>query len=152
MEAEDRVLVGVVNRKRDLTHLLTTRSYRIPQVRMPDGVSAEALAFFLSRSAHPAMSGIYHYALLRGIELHRRRDIMPQEPQHRRADDLYWLCQLDTIRENRPPILNPGGRAISFIHTTWDRFADALTIQDLYQRAPYYVSRVYYALPRRVTI
>jgi hypothetical protein len=149
--AEDRVLVGVINRKADLRLLLEKRQYRVPVRRMPDGVNADVLAFFISRPVR-SRSAIYHYAGLRGVELQRRVDILPSERHHPRANDLYWLCQLDVIRDTQPPIVNGARQTIAFIYTTWDRFADAVTVRDLYVDSPYYVSRVYYALPRRVAL
>lgn len=58
MYPEDRVLVGVISRKADLRLLLEKRQYRIPVSRMPEGVNAEALAFFISRPVRP-YSAIY---------------------------------------------------------------------------------------------
>ncbi|XWX05265.1 hypothetical protein VZO05_06820 [Aggregatilineales bacterium SYSU G02658] len=133
---EDRVLVGVVKRRRDLRWLLDQRRYRVPVAALPDGVNAEVLGFFLR-------GAVYYYAALRGVELVRRRDLLPNEPQHPRAEALYWLCQLGPVRETRPPIVNASRRAFAFVHTTWDRFADALTLDDLYRDSPYYVRRVY---------
>jgi hypothetical protein len=134
---EDRVLVGVVKRNCDLRWLLESQRYRVPVSAKPSGIEAEVLAFFLK-------GAIYYYGVLRGIELVRRRDILPHELHHPRADALYWLCQLGPIRETRPPITNPNRRAFAFIHTTWDRFADAATLDDLYCSGAYYVRRVYF--------
>ncbi len=134
--AEDRVLVSVVRRQRDLRWLLDERRYRVPVTALPDGVNAEVLGFFLR-------GAVYYYAALRGVELARRCDLMPDEPRHPRAQALYWLCQLGLVRETRPPIVNASRRAFAFIHTTWDRFADALTLDDLYCDRPYYVRRLY---------
>jgi len=133
---EDRVLVGVVKRRRDLRLLLEARRYRVPVSAQPGGVEAEVLGFFFK-------GAIYYYGVLRGVELVRRRDVLPHEPNHPRADALYWLCQLGSIQETRPPIANPNRRAFAFIHTTWDRFADALIVDDLYRDGAYYVRRVY---------
>lgn len=141
--AEDRVLIGVVKRRRDLRTLLDQRRYRVPVASLPDGVNAEVLGFFWG-------GAVYYYAVLRGVELARRRDLLPDEPHHARADALYWLCQLGPLREARPPIVNARRRAFAFIHTTWDRFADALTLDDLYCEGGYYVRRLY--TPRTASV
>jgi hypothetical protein len=145
--AEDRVLVGVVGRKRDVTLLRERSLYRIPVNAMPDGVQTDVLGFFLPSHLMHGKGGIYYYAVLRGVELQRRRDILPEEPNHPRANERYWLCQCSTVRPTNPPILNPTHHAFAFIRTTWDRFADALTISDLYVKGAYYVSRMYYGKP-----
>lgn len=136
LSAEDRVFVGVVKRQRDLRWLLDARRYRVPVAAQPNGVEAEVLAFFWRGAVH-------YYAALRGVELVRRADVLPDEATHPRAQTLYWLCQLGPIGEVRPPIQNTRRRAFAFIYTTWDRFVDAATLEDLYSAAPYYVRRVY---------
>lgn len=134
--AEDRVLVGVVRRQRDLRWLLDERRYRVPVAAQPDGIDAEVLAFFWR-------GAVYYYAALRGVELARRVDLFPMEAAHPRAQALYWLCQLGSICEARPPIQNTSRRAFAFIHTTWDRFADAVTLDDLFSCDSHYVRRVH---------
>lgn len=144
--AEDRVLVGVVNRKRDLESLRTEHWYRIPQLSMARGIQAEYMAFFLSRAFGEQNGGIHYYARINGVELNYRRFIAKDEPDHPRADDLYYRIALGAIETKTPPILNNTHRTIAFIYTTWDRFVQARTISDLYSKADYLVDRVYYAL------
>lgn len=147
MYPDDRVLVGVINRKRDYVHLREDHWYRIPQKRMQRGIHAEYLAFFLSGKVFGEQSGmIPYYARMRGLELAYRRDLLPKEAQHPRANEVYYKVQLGELLEKNPPITNPTRRTISFIFTTWDRFVRAGAISDLYSEADYYVDRVYHAL------
>jgi hypothetical protein len=147
---DDRVLVGVVNRKRDFAHLRDDRWYRIPQSRMKRGIHAEYLGFFLSGRAFKERSGaVHYYARYAGVELAYRRDLLPGEPDHPRAGDIYYKVQIDELKEKTPPITNPNRRVVSFVYTTWDRFVHAQTISDLYSQADYYVDRVYHALRQR---
>lgn len=147
MFPEDRVLVGVINRKRDLQTVQNEGWYRIPQVRMPRGVNAEYLAFFLSSKAFKDReSGIYYYAEKRGLELAYRKDLLPKEADHRRANETYYKVQLGRLIEKSPPVLNPTRRTISFVYTTWDRFVHAETISDLYSKDDYFVERIFHAL------
>ncbi len=151
MFPDDRVLLGVVNRKRDLNTLLRERWYRIPQVRLPRGVYTEYLAFYVSGSAARGLeqNGVHYYARVRGIELLYRRDLLPDEPDHRNANETYYKVQLGEIEPKSPVITNPTRRPLSFIFTTWDRFINAQTIPDLYSKADYYVDRIYHALKDR---
>jgi hypothetical protein len=149
MYPEDRVLVAVINRKRDLAYARDAHWYRIPQAKMPRGVHAEYLAFFLSRAFKEENGAIRYYAERRGLELTYRRDLLPAEAAHKRADDVYYKVALGSLQPKAPPIVNPTGRAISFIYTTWDRFLEAQTIRDLYSADDWFVDRVYYALERR---
>ena len=146
MFQEDRVLVGVINRKRDLAIAQAEGWYRIPQRRMPRGVNAEYVAFFLSRAFKEQNGGVYYYAERKGLELAYRKDLLPKEADHPRADEAYYKVQIGDLIEKQPPILNPTRRTISFIYTTWDRFVHAELISDLYSQDDYFVDRIYHAL------
>jgi hypothetical protein len=146
MYPEDRVLVGVINRKRDLEFARDEHWYRIPQERMPRGVQTEYLAFYLSRAFKEKNGGIYYFAEHKGLELAYRKDLLPKEAKHARADQVYYRVALSDLMEKVPPILNPSKRPIAFIYTTWDRFVHANQIRDLYSAADYYVDRIYHAL------
>ena len=149
MHPEDRVLVGVINRVRDLRYAREEHWYRIPQARLPHGIHAEYIAFFLSRAFKERNGGIHYFATRGGVELLYRRDILPDEADHNRAGDVYYKVALQDYREKIPPVLNPTHRPITFIYTTWDRFVNATLIGDLYSTADYYVDRIYHALRDR---
>lgn len=147
MYPEDTVIVGVINRKKDLKTLLSKRWYRIPQKQMPRGVHAKYLAFFLSGRSFKEHSGsVPYYAPVTGLELVYRRDLFPDEMQHPRADEVYYKVALGEVIEKQPPVQNSSRRVITFIYTTWDRFVSARTIDDLYSEADYFVDRIYHAL------
>ncbi|NWF68953.1 MAG: hypothetical protein HXY40_07695 [Chloroflexi bacterium] len=150
MYPEDRVLVGVVNSLRDLKFARDDHWYRIPQQQLPNGVYAEYIALFLSGPVFKERSGGVHYfAAKRGVELAYRRDLLPQQPRHRRAHEVYYKVQLDALRDKQPPVLNPTRRRFAFVYTTWDRFVQAQTVADLYSAHDYYVDRLYHALRSR---
>lgn len=151
MYPDDRVLIGVVNRKKDLEYLLKGHWYRIPQKQMPKGIYTEYIAFFLSGTAAKRFgeSGVYYYAARQGVELRYRKDLLPNEKSKKavaRANDVYYKIQFRQIEGKVPAILNPTGRRFSFIFSTWDRFINAAKIADLYSDADYYVDRIYHAL------
>ncbi|MDX1993492.1 MAG: hypothetical protein SF029_13970 [bacterium] len=147
MFPEDRVLVGVINRKRDFVSARDEQWYRIPQNQLPNGVHTDYLAFFLSGGVFKEQSGgIHYYARFAGVELVYRRDLLPKEAEHPRANDVYYRVALKDWTSKQPPILNPTRRTVTFIHTTWDRFVHATTIADLYSKADYFVDRIYHAL------
>lgn len=146
MFPEDRVLVGVINRKSDLKTMLGEHWYRIPQSQLKRGINAEYIAFFLSKAFGERNGGIHYFADCTGIELVYRRDLLPQEPNHPRANEAYYKVQLGKIYPKVPPVLNPSHRTISFVYTTWDRFVNATQIKQLYSKEDYYVDRIYHAL------
>jgi len=143
---EDRVLVGVINRRRDLEAAQREHWYRVPYQQAPNGVYAEYVAFYLSRAFNDQNGGIHYYARRTGVELARRRDLLPAEASHPRADCWYHKLQFGEVRRKEPPILNPTRRGIAFIFTTWDRFCAARTLADLYSDADQFVDRVCHAL------
>jgi hypothetical protein len=144
---DDRVLVGAITRKKDLSNARDAGWYRVPQERLPRGVHAEYLAFFLNRRVSgQTEGGIYAYVRLAGVELAYRRDLLPDEADHPRAADVYYKVQLHDWKVKEPPVLNPTKRTLSFIYTTWDRFVHAQEIKDLYSDADYFVDRIYHAL------
>ena len=145
MYADDRVLVGVVNRAKDLEFARRDNWYRIPQGRLPRGLNAEYIAFFLSGKSFRQHGGsIAYFARVTGLELARRRDLLPDET--RRADEVYYKVQFRHFIQKDPPIRNLPARPISFIRTTWDRFISAEFVSDLYLRSDFFVDRVYHAL------
>ncbi len=146
MLPEDSVLVGVINRRRDLVYARERHWYRIPQERMPRGITADYMAFFLSRNFGERNGAVHFYADIRGLELQYRRDLLPDEPNHPRADARYYRLALSDLYPKRPPVVNDTKRTISFIYTTWDRFVNATTIADLYSDNDRFVDRLFYAL------
>ncbi len=150
MLPEDSVLVGVINRKRDFTYARDQHWYRVPQAKLARGVTADYLGFFTSgKSFGDHSGGIHYYAENTGLELQYRRDLLPNEPDHPRANDAYYRVALGDLQPKLPPVTNPTNRSISFIYTTWDRFVAAQTIADLYNPDDYYVDRIYYALQKQ---
>lgn len=132
-DPDDRVLVGVVNRKRDLDHLTSGRWYRIPVEQMPDGIQAEVMGFYLSRSLGDLGGAVRYYAPVQGVELAYRRWLLPNEADHPRADGIYYRVALGEICERIPPITNPSRYRVHFIRTTWGRFQQAATLHELYR-------------------
>src|SRR4051812_24780388 len=99
MYPEDRVLIGVINRKRDLNTARDEHWYRIPRERMPRGVHVEYIAFFLSGAFGERSGSICYYAERKGLELLYRRDLLPNEPNHKRADSVYYKVGLGDLMD-----------------------------------------------------
>ncbi|MHB8627947.1 MAG: hypothetical protein ACYDBJ_16935 [Aggregatilineales bacterium] len=134
MYSDDPVLVGVINRRRDFELLRKELWYRIPIFSAPLCIDAVYVAFYLSRAFADANGSIGYYARRTGFELARRRDLLPIEANHPRADRLYFKLQFRELERKMPPITNPTHRPVSFIYTSWERLNDARTIADLYRK------------------
>jgi hypothetical protein len=129
----DRVLVAIMNDRRDFDIAQDEGWYRIPTKYAPQSVSeAAVLAFYFTRVFGDEKWAINWYAPVRGHELVHRRDLFPDEAGHPRADETYYKIQIGPLIELEHPIPSLRWRRITFIDTTWDRFTTAEEINDLY--------------------
>lgn len=149
MFPEDRVLVAYVPRPADFEIVREQGWYRIPAKHAPKGLHAEIIAFYFGRHFDEDKWAIHYYAPRTGHELARRRDLLPDEPDHPRADDFYYKVQLGPLVRRERPIVSLRWRRVTFIHTTWDRFEDAVEINDLFIGGGPYVDRLYAVLKER---
>ncbi len=97
----------------------------------PGTTEAVVLAFYFTKAFGEEGWAIHWYAPVRGHELVRRRDLLPNESGHPRADDLYYKMQLGPLIRLERPIPSLRWRRIAFIETTWDRFVAAREVRDL---------------------
>jgi hypothetical protein len=149
MYPEDRVLVAYVPSPEDFDIVRRENWYRIPQRFAPKGLHAEYLAFYFGSKFGEEKWAIHYYARNAGHELARRRDLLPDQPDHPRADDIYYKVQLESLQRLAQPIVSLRWRRVTFIHTTWDRFQDATEINDLFIEGGPYVDRLYATLKER---
>ena len=69
---------------------------------------------------------------MRGHELVTRRDLLPDEPDHPRADQRYYKLQLGKLVELPHPIPSRSLRRITFVLTNGKRLTEAWEINDLF--------------------
>ncbi len=150
MYPEDRVLVGVMPEPRDLQIARCQYWYRMPARHAPKGIHADYLAFYFTSRFGPELRwAVHYYARRTGHELMRRIDLLPDQPDHPRAQDWYFKLQLGPLRQKDPPIVSLRWRRITFIETTWARFVAAREINDLFMGRVPAVERVYQQLKAR---
>ena len=149
MYPEDRVLVAYVPRPSDFDLIRRDGWYRIPQRSAPKGLHAEYIAFYFGAAFGDEKYAIHYYARNAGHELARRRDLLPGEAGHPRANDIYYKVQLGPLQRLAQPIVSLRWRRLTFVHTTWDRFQDATEINDLFIEGGPYVDRLYATLKER---
>jgi hypothetical protein len=132
---EDRyatVLIGVLKTPRDLRLLQEEGWYRIPLRHLPArGSTARFIAFYQPASFGAEGCAVRYFAAVRGWALLRRRDILPAEPGHPRADELYYRVELGELQRLSPPIRGGRWRRFSFIITHWERLQQARELRDL---------------------
>jgi hypothetical protein len=146
MYPDDRVLVAVMNRPRDFAIARDESWYRLPLGKAPRGAFFEYVAFYFTAAFGDCKWAIHYYARIQGHELVTRRDLLPDEPDHPRADEPYYKLQLGPLIPREPPIASRRWRRVTFIHTTWDRFQAAEEINDLFVEGSEFVDRLYHAL------
>ncbi|MFN2178803.1 MAG: hypothetical protein ACK2UV_04910 [Candidatus Promineifilaceae bacterium] len=149
MYPEDRVLVAYVPEPADFARIEQDGWYRIPVRCAPKGLHAEYIAFYFGNRFGDEKWAIHYYAANMGHELTTRLSLIPSEPEHERAGDLYYKVQLGPLIRRQDPIVSLRWRRVTFIHTTWDRFQDAAEINDLFVQGDPYVDRIYATLKER---
>jgi hypothetical protein len=137
MNPDDIVLIVLVNNTRDFELAARDHWYRIPARHAPKFFSgAQFLAFYFGRAFGDRKWSIHEYAEVRGHELLRRRDLLPEEDNHPRADELYYKLQIGELAKRDPPISSKRGRRFLFVWTTWEKFSAASEINDLFHKGP----------------
>ncbi len=150
MYPEDRVLVGVMPDPHDFEIACDQQWYRVPVKHAPNGVHAEYVAFyFTGKFPSDLRWAVHFYARRTGHELVRRVALFPDQPEHPRAQEMYYKIQLGVMRQKQPPIHSLRWRRITFIQTTWDRFVRAKEVNDLFRGGDEFVDRIYRSLKER---
>jgi hypothetical protein len=135
MHPDDRVLVAIMNNRRDWALVQDEGWYRLPTKHAPpDAPYFEWLAFYFTKAFGDDRWAIHYYARIEGHELVTRRDLIPAEPDHPRAGQWYYKLQLGPLQHKIPPIVSARWRRVTFILTSGDRFMNALEINDLFEQ------------------
>jgi very-short-patch-repair endonuclease len=127
------VLIVVINDPADLARAREEGWYRIPLDRAPRRVAAEYLAFYQTAAFPPEERwAVCWYAAVRGYHIAIRRDLLPDKPEHPRADHRYYKVTLGALAPLPRPIPSRRLRRITFIATTIGRLLQAEEINDLW--------------------
>jgi hypothetical protein len=149
MYPEDRVLIAYLPDPSDFDIIKREGWYRIPEKHAPKGLHSEYYAFYFGSRFDEEKWAIHYYARNNGYELVKRRDLIPYQPDHARADESYYRISLGPLQKLEQPITSLRYHRIAFLHTTWDRFQDAREINDLMVQGGEYVDRLYATLRER---
>lgn len=134
---ETPALVALVPSKRDWRILETEHWYRIPVATAPDGIeSVRWLAFYLPAAFGPDKWSVSRLGRVRSLRRCLRRELIPSEPGHPRADQPYWRVELESLARLDRPIPSRRRRRVVFIPTSLERLRAAREINDLYRTSP----------------
>ncbi len=129
---DDRVLVAVMNNQADWQRVQTDGWYRLPVKHAPpESPYFDWLAFYFTGAFGNDKWAIHYYAPVHGHELLTRRDLIPTQPDHKRAEEWYYKFSLGPLQHRLPPIVTNEWRRITFIVTSGDRFEAAEELGDL---------------------
>lgn len=126
-------LVVLVNNQRDWQRVVDEGWYRVPLAHAPLPCAALYLAFYLSRVFGDDAWQVASYAPVLRYQLLRRRELLPDEPSHPRADALYYRIALGPVVRLERPVPSRQLRRVTFIPTTLERLLDAADVADLWQ-------------------
>lgn len=129
------VLVVVLNNEADLAHAANAGWYRIPQRRAPRRIGADYLAFYQTGAfrQQPEAQTISFFAPTRRYRLLTRRELLPDEADHPRANDYYYRIDIGPLERLPHPVCATTFRRLTFIHTTLARLLTAEDVKDLFQ-------------------
>jgi hypothetical protein len=129
----ERVLVAVMNNRRDFAIAREQGWYRIPVKRAPNRVGADYLAFYFT-GAFPEdqRHRVLFYAPIRAYRLVTRVALLPDEADHPRAEDLYFKIEIGPLCRLARPVISRALRRITFIPTTMARLSSAHEINELW--------------------
>lgn len=125
-------LVVIVNNRRDWQRVVEEGWYRIPLSRAPHPIAADYLAFYHTRNVGGACWSVSFYAPVLRCRIVSRRELLPDEPLHPRADERYYRIELGEVRALAQPIRSRALRRITFIPTTLERLYVAEDVADLW--------------------
>lgn len=128
------VLVAVLNNADDLRRAASEGWYRIPQRSAPPRVGADYLAFYQTNAfaGKPEAQTVTYYAATRRYRLATRRELLPEQADHPRANDYYFRVELGPLLRLESPVPSATLRRVTFIATTLDRLLRAEDVRDLF--------------------
>lgn len=140
MSSRSEVLVAIMNQPRDFAIARDDHWYRIP-VRsakrlLKNRWPPEWLAFYQTKVFIQEAYAINYYAKVIQINEVPRCELFPNEPQNRKSNRRYYQLHLEPLLRLPAPIFSRRFRRITFISTTWDKFINAVEINDLFDASP----------------
>lgn len=139
-EYRGQVLVAIMNNLLDFNLAQDEHWYRIPvrgtRKRLKERWPPRWLAFYQTKAFGPERYAINYYAPVRRIRVVRRRQLLPEDPGHPRAKEMYHKIEIGPLQRLPQPITSRRWRRIVFIPTTWEKFISAVEINDLFDESP----------------
>ena len=140
MEARGEVLVAIMNNPLDLDIARYQHWYRIPvssvEKRLKERWPPQWLAFYQTKVFGDEKHAVNYYARVLETREVFRWELFPDEPRDEKGRRRYYQLLLSPLQRLPRPILSRRQRRIVFIATTWQKFMNAVEINDLYDDSP----------------
>jgi len=134
---ETPLLVGIVNRVKDWHLVKREHWYRIPVKSAPPQLhDMKYLAFYLTKPFVDEKWAVTYYARITDVVALPRRELLPDEPDHERANEPYYRISIGELQRLPKPIPSRRWRRIVFIPTTLEKLLGAEEINDLFNTSP----------------
>jgi len=134
-DSQDLVLLGVVNRRKDLEIALGKHWYRIP-VKYAPKRKANFLALYQTCTFGKEGKSINYYAPIKYSSPTSRRKLLPEESTHPRAGQAYYKLHLGPLKKLPQKIRNKSRRRISFGFTILTKLLKSREISELFDIKP----------------
>jgi very-short-patch-repair endonuclease len=133
------VLIAIINNHRDFLIAHEQGWYRIPvanqQKWLKQGWPPNWLACYQTKAFGREAYSIRYYAQVLDVQQKYRWQLFPDQPDDPRSNRKYYQLRLGPIQRLPQPILSRRQRRIVFIPTTWQKFVNAVEINDLYDES-----------------
>ena len=130
-------LVAIVPRKKDWEILKTQHWYRIPVKSAPAIINQiKSIAFYQPKIFDAEKWSVNYYAEVKGLEIVKRIELLPEEAKNVRASNLYYKITIGALKKLPKSIPSRRWRRITFIPTTYKCLCEAKEINDLYNTSP----------------
>ncbi len=140
MSKRGEVLVAIVNNKRDFAIIQNNNWYRIPvfsaEKWLKERWPPQWVAFYQTKVFGDEAYAVRYYAQVLDIRKVRRWQLFPNKPPGKKDNYWYYQLILSPSKKLPKPILSRRWRRIIFIPTTWQKFINAVEINDLYDESP----------------
>ena len=133
--SEKVVLVGVINRPKDLNIASCLHWYRIPVKKCPKR-PIEYVAFYQTSRFGSEGKSIRSYAKVLGRNKVKRNVLLPDEPHHPRAEEFYYKFRISPLTLLPEPVTNQSRRRISFAFTTLNRLLNSKELSQVFDVPP----------------
>jgi hypothetical protein len=136
MKTSTDMLVAIMNNQLDFTIARDRHWYRIPVQSVKKMIRnhwpPEWISFYHTKAFAEKAHSICYYARVIKVGEVKRWQLFPERPLDEKSDNLYYQVLIEPLQKLSKPIYSRRWRRIVFISTTWEKFINAVEINDLY--------------------